>query len=62
MKNHSDLVLSESVGLLFSRVFLNENKEETKETKKCANCLRRVKVFHHRCPHCKTHGFIQNTG
>jgi hypothetical protein len=35
--------------------------EETAETKKCVYCLRRIKVFHHKCPHCRKTDFIFDT-
>ena len=40
---------------------VSSEKEETTETKKCMNCLRRVKIFHNRCPHCRTADFIYDT-
>jgi hypothetical protein len=29
-----------------------DKREETSETKKCMRCLRRVKIFHYKCPYC----------
>jgi len=33
------------------------SKEEVTETKKCMNCLRRIKISYDRCPHCRSDDF-----
>jgi uncharacterized protein YlaI len=44
---------------------LNSSKEkieeETTETKKYSNCLRRFNIDYFYCPHCKSADFIYNT-
>lgn len=32
-------------------------ENETNETKKCLYCLKRVPVYHEKCPHCKKSDF-----
>jgi len=34
-----------------------KNADESKETKKCLNCLRRVDIEVLRCPHCRSDNF-----
>ncbi len=48
----------------FKRLFIGSSEknnnlltEETIETKKCLNCLRRVKVQYVKCPHCGKDNF-----
>jgi len=41
--------------IMFPRIF---PEDETSETKKCMYCLRRVKIHHYKCPHCRTTDFI----
>jgi uncharacterized membrane protein required for colicin V production len=38
----------------FTRV---DNNNDTRETKKCRKCLRRVKIFHYKCPYCQNTEF-----
>jgi rRNA maturation endonuclease Nob1 len=33
-------------------------QEETTETKKCWNCLRRIKIDYAFCPHCSSKDFV----
>jgi hypothetical protein len=49
------LLLSSVVRGMFPGI---SSEEETTETKKCKYCLRRVKLYHYKCPHCRTNDFI----
>jgi hypothetical protein len=60
MLNHLDLFACSTAGQMLSRIFSKKIKETT-ETKKCIYCLRRVKVFHDKCPHCRNKDFIYDT-
>jgi len=40
--------------IMFPRIF---PEDETTETKKCMYCLKRIKIFHDKCPHCRTTDF-----
>ena len=57
MLNHLQLFLLSIAGTMFSDVF---QEEETSETKKCMYCLRRIKIHHYKCPHCRTTNFDFN--
>jgi lipopolysaccharide biosynthesis regulator YciM len=58
MLDHLNLLFYAVAMRIFPHVF---PKEETTETKKCMYCLRRVKTFHYKCPHCRTMNFIFDT-
>jgi len=58
MLDHLGLFFHSIVRKMFSHV---SSKKETTETKKCMNCLRRVKVSHYKCTHCGTTDFIFDT-
>jgi len=40
--------------MMFPRLF---PEDETTETKKCMYCLRRIKIHHYKCPHCRSTDF-----
>ena len=40
--------------------FDKSKKEESSETKKCKNCLKRVALHYVRCPYCRTGKFLYN--
>jgi len=60
MLNHLDLFFCSFVRKTLSRIF-SKKEEAITETKKCMNCLRRIKISFYRCPHCRTTDFIFNS-
>jgi hypothetical protein len=40
------------------KCIFTDKKGETSETKKCIRCLKRVKIFHYKCPYCGRKEFI----
>jgi lipopolysaccharide biosynthesis regulator YciM len=58
MLNYLNLLFYAVVMRMFPHV---SPEKETTETKKCMHCLRRIKTFHYKCPHCRTTDFIFET-
>ena len=58
MFNHLKLFFFFIAGTIFPDVF---QEEETSKTKKCMYCLRRIKIHHYKCPHCRTANFDFST-
>ena len=56
MLNHLGLFFHSIAGKMFSRIFSKKGEVIT-ETKKCMNCLRRIKISYDRCPHCRSDDF-----
>jgi len=54
MLDHLKLFFFSIVGTMVPNIFRDK---ETTETKKCMHCLRRIKVYHYKCPHCRTYNF-----
>ena len=52
--NHLGVFIHSVARKMFSR---SSSKEEVTETKKCMNCLRRIKISHDKCPHCRSTDF-----
>ena len=48
------LLLYEVTIMMFPRIV---QEDETTETKKCMYCLRRIKIFHYKCAHCRSTDF-----
>jgi len=47
--DHLSLFIYSIAGKVLSQTL---QKKEVKETKKCRNCLKKVKITHYRCPYC----------
>ena len=60
MLNHLDLFFCSFVRKMLFRIF-SKKEEAITETKKCMNCLKRIKTSFYRCPHCRTTNFVFNT-
>jgi len=58
MINHLKLFLFSIAGTMIPGIFKDK---ETSDTKKCMYCLRRIKVYHYKCPHCRTTSFDFNS-
>jgi hypothetical protein len=54
MLDHLYLFFYSVAMMMFSRIF---PEDETTETKKCMYCLKRIKISHDKCPHCKSIDF-----
>ena len=57
MLNHLQLFLLSIAETMFPDIV---QEEETSQTKKCMYCLRRIKIHHYKCPHCRTTNFDFN--
>ena len=42
---------------LLKRLFCKDKDLQTKETKKCMYCLKRVNIHVSKCPHCRRQNF-----
>ena len=58
MLNHLQLFFLSIAQTMFPDIV---REEETSQTKKCMYCLRRIKIHHYKCPHCRTNNFDFDT-
>jgi hypothetical protein len=58
MFSHLKLFFFFIAGTMITGIFRDK---ETSETKKCMYCLRRIKIHHYKCPHCRNTNFDYNT-
>jgi len=57
MFKHLKLFFFSIAETMFSDIL---REKETSQTKKCMNCLRRIKIYHYKCPYCRTTNFDFN--